>query len=40
MYMEDYNQILVIVMSYANDDTSNCDYIVDFESVIKNIESK
>ena len=39
MYMEEYNQILIIGVSYSNEDTSNYDYISDFESLIKNIKN-
>lgn len=40
MYMKEHNQILIVGVSYANNDTSNYDYISDFESVIKNINNK
>lgn len=39
MYMNKYNQILIIGASYSNEDTSKYDYISDFESLIKNINN-
>ena len=38
MLMKDTNEIIIIGVSYSNDDTSEYDYISDYESIIKNIK--
>ena len=36
--MKDTNEIIIVGVSYTNDDTSEYDYISDYESIIKNIK--
>ena len=38
MLMKDTNEIIIIGVTYSNDDASEYDYIGDYEKVIKSVE--